>query len=109
MVIEFLDGEREVFLGNNEDCLRRIVREKLGNDTEYLLDTFLEESNEKIETWKNIADENERIADGYYGMLNNILSELEAILEYMFEANRIDKQKVYRLIRECKDEIKNNI
>lgn len=109
MVIEFLNGEREVFLGNSEDCLRRVIREKLGDDTECLLDTFLEENNGEIETWKNIADENERIADGYYGMLNNALSELEAILEAILESNRIDKKKVYKLICECKDEIKSNI
>lgn len=29
MTIEFLNGEREFFVGNNEDCLFRIVREKL--------------------------------------------------------------------------------
>lgn len=44
MMIEFLNGEREFFVGNNEDCLFQIVREKLGNDTEDLLEICIGDS-----------------------------------------------------------------
>lgn len=109
MVIEFLNGEREYFYDDGEETLWRIIGERLGDGTEYLLSCVLDDKEDRICALENCISEHERIADGYYGILNNVLEELSSILEYMDGAKRINSEKVYKMIANCKREIIENI
>ena len=90
------DGSTKLIFreGDRLTVLAGLIQEYLGKDCE--------------ELFYSIFEDNERIADGYLSMLRDILDELDAIL-LCFDAVRLDRRKVYRALRQCRDNLHNNL
>ena len=99
------DGSTEyIFAGETESGkLQQIIREKLGLDCEALYKEILEELTEP-----ETGDDFEKIADGYLAMLNSTVDELDAILKE-FNKPRLNRQKVYRALKQARDSLYNNL
>ena len=105
------DGSAKLIF--NEDDRRRIlaelIREYLGQDCENLFCSLLEEEKGKHDYLNtNDGDDYEQIADGYLALLRDVLDALDEILLF-FDATRLDRRRVYRALRKCRDNLYNNL
>lgn len=101
--IYFPDGSHEDIL-NTEDPreeMQRVIRERLGSDFEEL---YLEVTScPELE-----GDDWERVADGYRGMLHDALDEINGVLD-MFDASRLNRDKVFRRLSRLRQTISSNL
>lgn len=85
------DGSTEVVIGDQEEVLGRIIEERLGRDCKELFDDIKDEWIE--EPWDtNGKEDYERIADGYYQMLQNALENLDTALKF-FSQSRLNRKE----------------
>ena len=106
MNIELKNGERIITtvagqptnVDDEKAVMENLIRENLGYEA-YQEFRDLYGYEDEGENWELIADE-------YYGMLNDTLNELDAILN-MFDG-RMNKEKVYKALKAVRDNIYNN-
>lgn len=91
------DGSTEVVIGDQEEVLGRIIEERLGRDCKELFDDIKYEWIE--EPWDtNDKEDYERIADGYYQMLQNVLENLNTALTF-FKQSRLNRKELQKNLR----------
>ena len=98
------DGSTKLIFHEDDrlTVLAGLIQEYLGKDCEELFYNIFEDK------YANTGDDYERIADGYLSMLRDILDELDEIL-LCFDAVRLDRRKVYRALRQCRDNLYSNL
>lgn len=89
----FPDGSMEVVLCEPQHDLRRIIDERLGRDCAELYDEIIDDFM-YVE-----GDDYEKIADGYFSLIQNTKEELEAVLK-MFDGKRLDRNRLQKSISE---------
>lgn len=104
-VIYFLDGSHAIVTDPVAD-FRSIIREKLGDEAERLLDDVLSGLTAEYIVGKEI--EYEKIADGYYQMLHSAVDELYCLMQ-LIESPRINKVKLLKSCKNIHDSIKKNL
>ena len=100
---------------NQGDCIDQLVadaydfvplvRDSMGNDAADFVSNLIdlcENGTEADEDW-------EIIADGYHGMLNDTMTELEAILDKAEDNPGMSKKKLVEAVREVYNNIYNNM
>lgn len=101
------DGSTKLIfkVDDRQRVLATLIREYLGTDCEELFYSLLaDEKNPNT----NSGDDYERIADGYFSMLQDVLSELDEIL-LLFDAARLDRKRLNKALRQCRDNLYNNL
>lgn len=106
-----VDGSTKLIFREDErlPILAGLIREHLGTDCEELLYRLLEE--EKGKHAPPIADDGDdyvQIADDYLAMLRDVLGALDEILLF-FDVARLDRRKVCRALRRCRDNLYRNL
>lgn len=104
-VIYFLDGSHAIVTDPVAD-FRSIIREKLGDEAERLLDDVLSGLTAEYIDGKEI--EYEKIADGYYQMLHSAVDELYCLMQ-LIDSPRINKVKLLKSCKNIHDSIKKNL
>lgn len=95
------DGTMEVILGNPEEELQKLIHERLGRDAEILFREVIAEHD------LSEGDEYERIADGQLSLIRSTVEELDAALT-MFNAQRINRDKLQKQLQAIRDNLNNN-
>lgn len=93
------DGSTEVVIGDQEEVLGRDCKE-LFDDIKY---EWIEEP------WDtNDKEDYERIADGYYQMLQNVLENLNTALTF-FKQSRLNRKELQKCLQEARNDLYNNL
>lgn len=101
------DGSTEVVIGDQEEVLGRIIEERLGRDCKELFDDIKYEWIE--EPWDtNDKEDYERIADGYYQMLQNVLENLNTALTF-FKQSRLNRKELQKCLQKARNDLYNNL
>lgn len=78
-----------------------------GRDCKELFDDIKEEWTE--EPWDTSGKEDyERIADGYYQMLQNALENLDTALKF-FSQSRLNRKELQKCLQEARNDLYNNL
>lgn len=101
------DGSMEVIFGNPEEELQKLIHERLGRDAEILFREIIAEHDAEADIHDPHGEDYERIADGYLSLIRNTVEELDASLT-MFEAKRLNKDKLSKQLQAIRDNLNNN-
>ena len=84
------DGSMEVIFGDKDVFLERLLREKLGDDIARCFQERIAELMEEIQKQRELAKDNELVADGYLDMCRDACESLTAIMR-LLEAPRLNR------------------
>ena len=91
----------------NDGSTEVVIGERLGRDCKELFDDIKEEWSE--EPWDtNGREDYERIADGYYQMLQNGLENLNTALKF-FSQSRLNRKELQKCLQEARNDLYNNL
>lgn len=98
------DGSMEVVIGCPEDVLKRIIEERLGRDCRELYEEIVAE----YAAEKEAEDDYEKIADGYYGELQDIHLAMTEVMRF-FDKPRLDRKNLERRLQAITDSLSKNL
>lgn len=84
------DGSMEVIFEDKDTVLERLLREKLGDDVARCFQERIAELMEEIQKQRELAKDNELVADGYLDMCRDACESLTAIMR-LLEAPRLNR------------------
>lgn len=84
------DGSMEVIFEDKDVFLERLLREKLGDDVARCFQERIAELMEEIQKQRELAKDNELVADGYLDMCRDACESLTAIMR-LLEAPRLNR------------------